>query len=53
MSFEITATPQFGKSLKALAKRYVSIRTDFAAFAKSLSENPNQGDELRSCLKFY
>lgn len=46
MSFEITATPQFGKSLKALAKRYASIRTDFAAFAASLSENPNQGDEL-------
>lgn len=46
MSFEITATPTFQKSLKALAKRYRSIKDDFAAFALSLQENPLQGDEL-------
>jgi len=46
MSFEITATPGFRKSLKALAKRYRSIKEDFAAFASSLKENPLQGDEL-------
>lgn len=46
MSFELKATPSFRKSLKALAKRYRSIKADFQAFAESLAENPFQGDEL-------
>lgn len=46
MSFEITATSGFRKSLKALAKRHRSIKTDFAEFASSLAENPLQGVEL-------
>jgi mRNA-degrading endonuclease RelE of RelBE toxin-antitoxin system len=46
MSFEITATPKFRKSLKALAKRHRSIKEDLAVFIASLKETPMQGDEL-------
>lgn len=46
MSFEITATPDFRKSLKALAKKYRSIKSDFQRFSESLRINPFQGTEL-------
>lgn len=46
MSFEIIATPTFKKSLKALAKRHVSLKKDFQAFIKDLSENPLIGVEI-------
>ena len=46
MSFEITATPEFRKSLKALAKKYKSIKSDFKKFTESLRDNPFQGTEL-------
>lgn len=46
MNFEIKATPQFKRSLKALAKRHRSMKSDFETFVKSLKENPLQGDEL-------
>lgn len=46
MSFEIIATPRFRKSLKALAKRYPSIKNDFKEFSSSLVMNPLQGVEL-------
>lgn len=46
MNFEITATPDFRKSLKALAKKYRSLKTDLEKFHKSLLDNPFQGTEL-------
>lgn len=46
MSFEIRPTPRFARELKALAKRHRSLKEDMANFARSLSENPFQGDEL-------
>lgn len=46
MNFEIIPTPVFERSLKSLAKRYRSIKDDLKEFAKSLQENPFQGDEL-------
>lgn len=46
MSYEIIATPDFKKSLKPLSRRYRSIKEDFLEFAKSLEDNPFQGDEL-------
>lgn len=51
MSYEITATPTFRKSLKALAKRYRYIKDDFAAFVTSLQDDPFQGDELTPGLR--
>lgn len=46
MNFEIEATSGFRKSLKALSKRYKSLKSDFSDFVMSLKENPFQGDEL-------
>lgn len=46
MKFEIKATEDFRKSLKALSKRHRSLKHDFEEFTKSLLENPFQGDEL-------
>lgn len=46
MSCRTIPTPIFAKSLKALAKRYRSIKSDIEAFRKALEENPNQGTEL-------
>ena len=46
MNFEILATVDFDKSLKALAKKYRSIVDDIKEFRNSLKENPFQGDEL-------
>lgn len=46
MSCRTIPTPTFAKSLKALAKRYRSMKADMDAFRKDLEENPNQGTEL-------
>lgn len=46
MSFRIIPTPTFARSLKALAKRHKSMKTDIEGFVKSLEENPLQGTEL-------
>lgn len=46
MSFEVIATESFRKYFKALAKRHRSLPQDLAILAKSLNENPFQGDEL-------
>lgn len=46
MNFEVIPTTGFAKALKALAKRYPSIKQDISDFAKSLQKNPFQGDEL-------
>lgn len=46
MNFELTATHQFKRHLKALAKRHRSLKSDFEAFVASLTENPFQGDEI-------
>jgi mRNA-degrading endonuclease RelE of RelBE toxin-antitoxin system len=46
MNFEITVTSRFEKHLKALAKRYKSIKDDYKSFIESIKENPFQGDEL-------
>lgn len=46
MNFKVIPTPTFAKSLKALAKRYRSMKADMDAFRKSLVEDPFQGTEL-------
>jgi mRNA-degrading endonuclease RelE of RelBE toxin-antitoxin system len=46
MKFEIIATHRFARSLKALAKRYHSLKNDLEIFKESISQNPFQGDEL-------
>lgn len=46
MNFKVIPTPTFAKSLKALAKRYRSMKADMDAFRKSLEVDPFQGTEL-------
>lgn len=46
MSFKVCATADFLKSLKALSKRYKSVKDDFLNLTKSLENNPYQGIEL-------
>jgi mRNA-degrading endonuclease RelE of RelBE toxin-antitoxin system len=46
MNFKVIPTPTFAKSLKALAKRYRSMKADMDAFRKSLEKDPFQGTEL-------
>jgi mRNA-degrading endonuclease RelE of RelBE toxin-antitoxin system len=46
MNFEVKPTPDFERSFKALAKRHRSLKMDMLEFAKSLKDNPFQGDEL-------
>ena len=51
MSYEITATPEFLRNLKKLAKRHRSLRKDFEIFIESLKMNPFQGVELSPGLR--
>lgn len=46
MSFRIIPTPTFAKSLKVLAKRHKSIKSDIEELRKVLEEDPLQGAEL-------
>lgn len=46
MSYKITATAEFRRHLKALAKRYSSIKSDLVNLAQSLEKDPLQGVEL-------
>lgn len=46
MSYKTIPTPTFSKSLKVLAKRYRSMKSDISTFRESLEENPFQGTEL-------
>jgi len=52
MSFSIVRTDEFSKHLKHLAKKYPSIKKDYASLLVSLNKNPLQGVSLgQSCYK--
>ena len=46
MKYEFRPSPAFLKSVKALAKRYPSLKEDLAVLRRSLEENPLQGVDL-------
>jgi mRNA-degrading endonuclease RelE of RelBE toxin-antitoxin system len=46
MSFSFEITNLFEKQLKRLAKKFPSIKTEFAELVSSLKENPEQGKNL-------
>lgn len=46
MSYKIIPTREFARKLKALAKKYPSVKGDIAALVTSLSVQPNQGSPL-------
>lgn len=43
---EIRATPSFIRSVKPLAKRYHSFKSDYSEFLDELEVNPHQGVDL-------
>lgn len=52
MSYEVIATPRFKRDIKKLAKKYVSLKTEFASFIDILQEQPEQGTLLgNNCYK--
>jgi mRNA-degrading endonuclease RelE of RelBE toxin-antitoxin system len=52
MSFNVIASPRFRKELKALSKKYPSLKFEYADLVSSLEENPQQGTPLgNNCFK--
>ena len=52
MSFEILALPHFKQALKKLAKKYPSLKEDFAQLLASLQQYTQQGTALgNNCYK--
>jgi len=48
----IEVAPEFEKCLKKLAKKYPSIKKDFAGFLIELEKNPLMGDQIfENCRK--
>jgi len=43
MNYSIITTFRFGKELKRLAKKFPSLKTEFAKLIKALSDNPATG----------
>lgn len=52
MSYDVFSIPPFDKQLKRLAKKYASLKKEFAGLLESLEEHPNQGKALgNNCYK--
>src|SRR4051794_30666358 len=52
MSFEILRTEEFSRHFKQLAKKFPSIKADYASLLKSLESDPLQGTSLgKDCYK--
>lgn len=52
MSYNVLSIPPFDKQLKRLAKKYPSLKTEFADFISSLERKPAQGTSLgNNCFK--
>lgn len=52
MSYNVAVIPNFRKEIKKLAKKYPSIKSDFAILIESLAVNPMQGISLgKNCFK--
>jgi len=52
MSYKIQTLSKFDKNLKALIKKYPSLKGEFIEFVKNLKENPIQGTQIApNCYK--
>lgn len=52
MSYKIQTLSKFDKNLKALIKKYPSLKSEFIEFVKNLKENPIQGTQISpNCYK--
>jgi mRNA-degrading endonuclease RelE of RelBE toxin-antitoxin system len=52
MNYSIVVSDKFQRELKKLAKKYGSLKQDYANFLESLEEKPTQGVSLgKDCYK--
>ena len=52
MSYNIEVTAHFAKQLKRLAKKYPSLKKEFADLVSLLKQNPEHGTSLgNNCFK--
>ena len=52
MSYNVLTIPPFDKQLKRLAKKYPSLKSEFAELLESLEQEPEQGTNLgNNCYK--
>lgn len=51
MNYNIVTYPLFDKELKRLAKKYKSLKSDFATFLNELNNNPTEGAQLGHGLR--
>ena len=52
MSYNVLTIPPFDKQLKRLAKKYPSLKNEFAKLLESLEQEPEQGTNLgNNCYK--
>lgn len=52
MSYNILTVPPFDRQLKLLAKKYPSLKYEFAELLKSLEQEPQQGTNIgNNCFK--
>ena len=52
MNYSIKSLPKFDKNLKALSKKYPSLKNEFIELISSLKKNPTQGIALgNNCYK--
>jgi hypothetical protein len=52
MSYNVLTIPPFDKQLKRLAKKYPSLKNEFAELLESLEQEPEQGINLgNNCYK--
>ena len=51
MNYNIKIATRFARELKQLSKKYHSIKQDYSAFLKELSDNPNAGVDLGNGLR--
>lgn len=52
MNYDVRIIPPFDKQLKRLAKKYPSLKNEFAKLLESLEQEPEQGTNLgNNCYK--
>ena len=52
MSYNVVTIPPFDRQLKRLAKKFPSLKLEFAELVDSLEENPEQGNAMsNNCYK--
>jgi mRNA-degrading endonuclease RelE of RelBE toxin-antitoxin system len=52
MKYNVLTIPPFDRQLKRLAKKFPSLKTEYAALIKDLEENPQKGTPLgNNCFK--